>query len=48
MRKEIFEQPEALTNTFEGRLGDPGVLPGVFGIDEERIFSEVKAIKIVA
>jgi glucosamine--fructose-6-phosphate aminotransferase (isomerizing) len=48
MLKEIYEQPEAITNTLEGRIGDSGVLPGVFGADEERILTGIKGVKIVA
>ncbi|MBN1378719.1 MAG: glutamine--fructose-6-phosphate transaminase (isomerizing) [Gammaproteobacteria bacterium] len=48
MLKEIYEQPEAIANTLEGRVSDLGVLPGVFGADEEKILSSVKSVKIVA
>jgi glucosamine--fructose-6-phosphate aminotransferase (isomerizing) len=48
MLKEIYEQPEAVASTLEGRIGDHGVLPGVFGADEEQIFSNIKSVKIVA
>ena len=48
MLKEIFEQPEAVANTLEGRVGDSGILPGVFGADEEQILSSIKSVKIVA
>ncbi|MFP4062104.1 MAG: glutamine--fructose-6-phosphate transaminase (isomerizing) [Halochromatium sp.] len=48
MQKEIFEQPRAVADTLEGRLSSEGVLPGVFGIDAERIFAAAQAVTIVA
>ncbi|HEY3487136.1 MAG TPA: glutamine--fructose-6-phosphate transaminase (isomerizing) [Gammaproteobacteria bacterium] len=48
MLKEIFEQPEAVSSTLEGRIGDNGVLPGTFGVNEAEIFGKTEAIKIVA
>ena len=48
MLKEIYEQPEAIASTLEGRVGESGVLPGVLGVDEENILSSVKSVKIVA
>ncbi len=48
MLKEIYEQPEAVANTLEGRVGDTGVLPGIFGADEDEILAKVKSVKIVA
>ncbi len=48
MLKEIYEQPAAISNTLEGRIGDTGVLPGIFGAAEAEIFSQVEAVKIVA
>lgn len=48
MLKEIYEQPEAIANTLEGRLGEAGVLPGVFGVEENKVFPEIEAVKIVA
>jgi glucosamine--fructose-6-phosphate aminotransferase (isomerizing) len=48
MLKEIFEQPIAVANTLEGRISDAGVLPGIFGVNEEKIFKQLQSIKIVA
>jgi glucosamine--fructose-6-phosphate aminotransferase (isomerizing) len=48
MLKEIFEQPEAIANTLEGRVGDAGVLPGVFGVDEAKVFEQIRSVQIVA
>ena len=48
MLKEIYDQPEAVRQTLEGRLQDDNVLIESFGIDAETIFEKVKAIQIVA
>ena len=48
MLKEIYDQPEAIRQTLEGRLQDDNVLIQSFGIDAETIFKKVKAIQIVA
>ena len=48
MLKEIYDQPEAVRQTLEGRLQDDNVLIQSFGIDAETIFEKVKAIQIVA
>ncbi|HBG94307.1 MAG TPA: glutamine--fructose-6-phosphate transaminase (isomerizing) [Chromatiaceae bacterium] len=48
MQKEIFEQPRAVADTLEGRLGVSRVLPEAFGIDAEAVMSATKAVTIVA
>jgi len=48
MLKEIFEQPESIANTLEGRLGRHGILPEIFGVNAQKIFSEVQSIQIAA
>ena len=48
MEKEIYEQPEAIGNTINGRLGDQDVLDNVFGIGSSKAFKEVKRIQFVA
>jgi glucosamine--fructose-6-phosphate aminotransferase (isomerizing) len=48
MLKEIFEQPEAISNTLEGRLGRHGILPDIFGPHAHKILSEIKSIQIAA
>jgi glucosamine--fructose-6-phosphate aminotransferase (isomerizing) len=48
MLKEIYEQPEAVSNTLEGRVGDNGALPGAFGVNEAEIFNNTEAVKIIA
>ena len=48
MQKEIFEQPKAVADTLESRLGAKGVLPNIFGIDSEALLGQVRQIHIVA
>ena len=48
MLKEIFEQPEALQNTIQGRISDKHVLPEAFGTKAREIFAKVKSVHIVA
>ena len=48
MLKEIYEQPEVLADTLEGRIADGHVLEGAFGAGARDIFSRVKAIQIIA
>jgi glucosamine--fructose-6-phosphate aminotransferase (isomerizing) len=48
MLKEIYEQPVAIAETLEGRLGDNSVLEGSFGPASARIFDQVNHIQIIA
>jgi glucosamine--fructose-6-phosphate aminotransferase (isomerizing) len=48
MLKEIFEQPRAIADTLEGRIGVDRVLEAAFGIEAGRIFDEVKGVHIIA
>jgi len=48
MEKEIYEQPEAIMNTINGRVGGDDVLDNVFGLGSTELFSKVKRIQIVA
>jgi glutamine---fructose-6-phosphate transaminase (isomerizing) len=48
MAKEIFEQPDAIRATLDGRLSAVGVMPEIFGENAPDIFSQVKHIQIVA
>ena len=48
MLKEIFEQPQAVAETLEGRLGATAVLPNIFGVGAEEMFKQVKQVHIVA
>ncbi len=48
MQKEIFEQPRAIADTLEARLGPHGVLPHIFGIDADALLSRTRSVHIVA
>ena len=48
MQKEIFEQPHAVAETLEGRIGSGRILPGVFGIEADEILRQVRVVHIVA
>jgi glucosamine--fructose-6-phosphate aminotransferase (isomerizing) len=48
MLKEIFEQPQAVASTLEGRLSANAVLPNIFGVGAEEILKQVRQIHIVA
>lgn len=48
MMKEIHEQPTAIADTLEGRLGDHGVLNQIFGPGSDAIFDAVRQVHIIA
>ena len=48
MLKEIHEQPRVLAETLEGRLTGGQVLPGMFGPDAAALFTQVRAVHLVA
>jgi len=48
MEKEIYEQPESIGNTINGRLGEKDVLDNIFGLGSSDAFKEVKRIQFVA
>jgi glucosamine--fructose-6-phosphate aminotransferase (isomerizing) len=48
MLKEIYEQPQAVAETLEGRLGASAVLPNIFGVGAEDLLRQVKQVHIVA
>jgi len=48
MQKEIFEQPAAVAETLEGRIGPHSVLPNVFGVESEHLLGQVRQVHIVA
>ncbi|MCF5853326.1 glutamine--fructose-6-phosphate transaminase (isomerizing) [Aeromonas veronii] len=48
MLKEIHEQPKAITNTLEGRLGCDHVVVESFGNGARAIFGKVEHVQIVA
>ena len=48
MEKEIHEQPTAIRNTLEGRLGKRRVLEPSFGIDAKQVLDDTHAVTIAA
>jgi glucosamine--fructose-6-phosphate aminotransferase (isomerizing) len=48
MEKEIYEQPDAVANTINGKLGEDDVLDNIFGLRSSEVFSQVKRIQFVA
>jgi glucosamine--fructose-6-phosphate aminotransferase (isomerizing) len=48
MLKEIFEQPNAILDTLNGRYSEGQVLEQIFGVDAPQIFKKVERIQIVA
>ncbi|KAA9129800.1 glutamine--fructose-6-phosphate transaminase (isomerizing) [Marinihelvus fidelis] len=48
MLKEIHEQPRAVAETLEGRLGVNRVLPNIFGVGAEEMLARVRNVHIVA
>ena len=48
MLKEIFEQPQAVAETLEGRLSATAVLPNIFGVGAEDLLKQVRQVHVVA
>jgi len=48
MQKEIFEQPQVVAETLEGRISANRVLPNIFGVGAEEQLAKVKNVHIVA
>lgn len=48
MQKEIFEQPRAVTDTLEARIGAHGVLPNIFGVDGDALLARAHGLHIIA
>ncbi len=48
MHKEIFEQPQAVVDTLEGRITQNHMLVSAFGHDAEAIFQTVRQVQIIA
>jgi glucosamine--fructose-6-phosphate aminotransferase (isomerizing) len=48
MQKEIFEQPRAVAETLEGRIGSDHVLPNIFGVGSDDILRQARQVHIVA
>ncbi|HET6593805.1 MAG TPA: glutamine--fructose-6-phosphate transaminase (isomerizing) [Xanthomonadales bacterium] len=48
MQKEIFEQPRAVAETLEGRIGSDHVLANIFGVGADDLLRQVRQVHIVA
>ena len=48
MQKEIFEQPQVLRSTLEGRIGRERVLEHAFGVRAAEVFDQAQSVTIVA
>ncbi len=48
MQKEIFEQPRAVADTLEARIGPHGLLPNIFGIDSDALLQATRGLHIIA
>ncbi len=48
MQKEIFEQPQAIIDTLEGRIHNGRVLEAAFGPKAKELFSKIEAVHIIA
>jgi glucosamine--fructose-6-phosphate aminotransferase (isomerizing) len=48
MHKEIFEQPQAVIDTLEGRITQDKVLVSSFGAQAEDVFSSIEQLHIIA
>ncbi len=48
MEKEIYEQPQAIRNTLDGRIGGEDILENIFGEGSSKLLAEVQRIQIVA
>ena len=48
MLKEIYEQPQCLTDVLEGRVHDGAVVENSFGPKADELFEKVKQVQIIA
>ncbi|WP_127470635.1 glutamine--fructose-6-phosphate transaminase (isomerizing) [Thiomicrorhabdus aquaedulcis] len=48
MHKEIYEQPQAVLDTLEGRIGASNVFINAFGHQAEALFKTVQSVQIIA
>ena len=48
MLKEIFEQPQAVAETLEGRVSATAVLPNIFGVGAEDLLKQIRQVHVVA
>ena len=48
MLKEIHEQPSVIRNTLQGRLGETGISPNIFGQGADAILADIQHVQIIA
>lgn len=48
MHKEIFEQPQSIIDTLEGRISQDHVLVNAFGNQAEELFKDIQQVQIIA
>lgn len=48
MLKEIYEQPNAIRNTLQGRVGKTSILSQAFGVEAGLLFERTQTVQIVA
>ena len=48
MLKEIYDQPNAIRNTLQGRIGKNNILSQAFGVEAGLLFEQTQAVQIVA
>ncbi|MBX9585887.1 MAG: glutamine--fructose-6-phosphate transaminase (isomerizing) [Gammaproteobacteria bacterium] len=48
MEKEIFEQPQVISDTLEGRIANERLLEQSFGVNASELFDKIKRVHIVA
>ena len=48
MQKEIFEQPDVVKNTLQGRISKKHVLEQSFGVKAQEVLDSVRSVQIVA
>lgn len=48
MHKEIFEQPQSIIDTLEGRITQDHVLVNAFGNQAESLFKDIQQVQIIA
>ncbi|MDG6773628.1 glutamine--fructose-6-phosphate transaminase (isomerizing) [Thiomicrorhabdus sp. ZW0627] len=48
MHKEIFDQPQSVIDTLEGRITQDHVLVSAFGYEAEAVFKSIKQVQIIA
>jgi len=48
MMKEIFEQPQAVSDILEGRISNNRVVEASFGVNSKEIFDSVEGVHIIA